>query len=663
MMKYFILLVLLFTVSASAQYTKNDKQLAATTFTRNFDKVTTTEYLKSTDDKKVIAGLLSVSQSEDTSYVPAIISLPINKFPNEVCFALGQLGYAYNSVQYLKKAFSTENPDPLVKYYALIALGKIADSTFAQELVNQYNNTESRSGFNGISLALYYLTTNGKITADKVRPILENELHSSSSRQFEAAFCLYRIGPVRNEKELLVKVLKRILEGRVISSVTEKPAAYLFACLRKLQFFPDDPELIEKVKDTNDFQAQVEAVRAFSYYNFKTEREIDLFLGFLKNDNKNISREAAVSVRNLNLHGVLRDYLYLKISEKLHQDKDMEKYTHGELLISYLDLFPEDFDDVLLKYLNDKVSPEYAYKICSLYPGSAEALKILTDKYYQETLPDKLTILESLFNFSQENPEVKQILLSALSSDQAPLIALAAEGIDSTFISSHEDTLVNIVAASVSKHLNDPDYIESLILLEKAAGRISADLQQEVIGYLSNSELYSIKKFIAGLEGKSIRTISKDIDDFNKYWSKAFEYHEAEVVTDKGAFTISFLPEYAPVTVGSFCSLAETKFFKGIPFHRVVPGFVIQGGDPTGTGWGGPGYEIVSEFSPFNFSKGTVGMASSGKDTEGSQWFVTTGNYPHLDGRYTIFAEVLKGMDTVDNITQGTKILKINLIR
>ena len=94
MMKSFIFLVLLFTVSASAQYTKNDKQLAATTFTRNFSKVTTTEYLKSTDDKKVVAGLLSVSQSEDTSYVPAIISLPVNKIPNEVCFALGLLGYS-----------------------------------------------------------------------------------------------------------------------------------------------------------------------------------------------------------------------------------------------------------------------------------------------------------------------------------------------------------------------------------------------------------------------------------------------------------------------------------------------------------------------------------------------------------------------------------------
>jgi cyclophilin family peptidyl-prolyl cis-trans isomerase len=95
----------------------------------------------------------------------------------------------------------------------------------------------------------------------------------------------------------------------------------------------------------------------------------------------------------------------------------------------------------------------------------------------------------------------------------------------------------------------------------------------------------------------------------------------------------------------------------------VVPGFVIQGGDPTGTGWGGPGYEITSEFSPLEYNRGIVGMASAGKDTEGSQWFVTTGNYPHLNGRYTIFAEVLKGMDVVEKIKQDDKILSVNLLR
>jgi cyclophilin family peptidyl-prolyl cis-trans isomerase len=88
---------------------------------------------------------------------------------------------------------------------------------------------------------------------------------------------------------------------------------------------------------------------------------------------------------------------------------------------------------------------------------------------------------------------------------------------------------------------------------------------------------------------------------------------------------------------------------------------VIQGGDPTGTGYSGPGYEIVSEFSPKEYKTGTVGMASSGKDTEGSQWFITTGNYPHLDGSYSIFGEVTEGQDIADSIDQDDVIINIEL--
>lgn len=662
-MKYCVFFFFLVSVSVSAQYTVQDKDLAATTFTRNFDKVTTNASLTSEDDEKVIAGLMSVSQSEDTNYVPVIISLPLNKFAREICFALGQIGSCSQSSEYLDKVFNADSTDPLIKYYALVALGKIGDSTFAEKLISDYNNAKSKSNYNGISPALYYLCSDGKIPPEEVRPVLENELYFSSSRKFEAAFCLYRIGPSQDEKDILIKSLKRILEAKVVSRVTTKSVPYMLGCLRKLQYFPYEPELFRKLKDFNDFQTLVELVRAMSYCNFQSEDEVDSFLEFLDSDNENVSREAAVAVKNLKLPSVLRDYLYLKLSERLHKDTEMEKYTRGELLISYLSLFPEDFNDVLLKFFKGKISPEYAYKLCSFYPDSREALNILKEKYYTESLYDKLIILESILNFKQTNPDVGDILLSAISSDQPSLIAVAADGIDSSFINSQKDTLSFIISSQVSQHLNDADFVESLISLEGTAAKISADLKQKVTGYLSTSQLYSIKKYTAKLEGKPIRGITKSIDDFDKYWSKAFTYREAEIVTEKGSFVISFLPEYAPVTVGSFCSLAEKNFFNSIPFHRVVPGFVIQGGDPTGTGWGGPGYEIVSEFSPFEFNEGMVGMASSGKDTEGSQWFVTTGNYPHLDGRYTIFAEVLKGMNTVKAITQGTRILKVNLIR
>jgi cyclophilin family peptidyl-prolyl cis-trans isomerase/HEAT repeat protein len=661
---YILLLsVLLLPSFSRAQYTPDDRDLAATTFTRNFDKVTEKEYLTSKDDRKVIAGLLSVSLSEDTNFVPMIIKLPVDKFAREICFALGQLGPSEASADYLTSLFYSDSTDPLTRYFSLIALGKTADSSFAYRLINEYNSAESKAEFNGISMALFYLSSDGKISADTIRPVLENELYSSSSRQFEAAFCLDRIGPNESEKELIVKTLERILDKKERSEVTLKPVPCLLGCLRKLHYFPDDFLLLKDLKLLNDFQSEVEAVKASVYYNFKTREELDFFLDYLQDNNKNISREAAAALKDIKLSGELQEYLYLKMSEMLHQDTEIEKYTQGELFISYLSLFPQDYNEVFVKFFNDNISAEYRYKVCGLYPSSEQALTILTENYSSASLTDKLTIIEAILNFDQNNPDASATLLSALNSDQPPIISITADGVDSGFVSVNKVNLSEIISKQTENHLNDPDFIEGLMSLENLAGRISDELKNKVIDMLSGSELYSVKKFAAGLKGESANSISKDIDDFDNYWNNAFKYRQAEIVTEEGSFTISFLPGYAPVTTGSFCYLAEKDFFNGVPFHRVVPGFVIQGGDPTGTGWGGPGYEIVSEFSPFEYNKGMVGMASAGKDTEGSQWFVTTGSYPHLNGRYTIFGEVLKGMDTVEKITQGTKIEHVNLIR
>ena len=119
--------------------------------------------------------------------------------------------------------------------------------------------------------------------------------------------------------------------------------------------------------------------------------------------------------------------------------------------------------------------------------------------------------------------------------------------------------------------------------------------------------------------------------------------------------------EAAPQTVRNFVSLARRGWFDGTVVHRVVPDFVIQDGDPTGTGSGGPGYTIRCEYNRLRYDAGRVGMALSGKDTGGSQWFVTLSPQPHLDGRYTIFARVTKGLDVARRVTQGTRILGVEI--
>ncbi len=137
----------------------------------------------------------------------------------------------------------------------------------------------------------------------------------------------------------------------------------------------------------------------------------------------------------------------------------------------------------------------------------------------------------------------------------------------------------------------------------------------------------------------------------------------ATLVTARGSIEWAFDTREAPETVRNFATLADRGYFDGLLFHRVVPYFVAQDGDPSGTGSGGPGYAIPCEYNRLRYDTGAVGMALSGKDTGGSQWFVTHGPQPHLDGRYTIFAHVVRGQDVVDRLRRGDRIEKVTIHR
>jgi len=131
--------------------------------------------------------------------------------------------------------------------------------------------------------------------------------------------------------------------------------------------------------------------------------------------------------------------------------------------------------------------------------------------------------------------------------------------------------------------------------------------------------------------------------------------------TSKGTLEILVLADRAPIHAASFLKLVEEGVYDGLIWHRVVPNFVIQGGDPQGSGWGGPGYALRDEISPGPFVRGSVGMPKAGKDTGGSQIFITHVPTPHLDGNYTIFGQVTEGLDVIDKIEVGDLILEAKI--
>ncbi len=147
-------------------------------------------------------------------------------------------------------------------------------------------------------------------------------------------------------------------------------------------------------------------------------------------------------------------------------------------------------------------------------------------------------------------------------------------------------------------------------------------------------------------------------DAFDKYERNPF----AEIVTTKGVIKLELDFESAPLTVMNFIDLAGEEFYRGLIFHRVIPGFVAQGGCPRGDGWGGPGYHIRSEHNRLPFERGSVGMATSGKDTGGSQFFIALSPQPHLTANYTLFAHVIEGMDVAEQLVEGDMIESITIV-
>ncbi len=193
--------------------------------------------------------------------------------------------------------------------------------------------------------------------------------------------------------------------------------------------------------------------------------------------------------------------------------------------------------------------------------------------------------------------------------------------------------------AAIRASLKDPDYLVRRLAIDllQRRGIRESDARAEPVG------------------------INQPLSYYEGVMRRSEEPLIAVIETAKGRVTIELFAKDAPLTVENFVTLARRRYFDGLVFHRVVPNFVIQTGDPRGDGTGGPASRIRCEINLRAYTRGTVGMALSGKDTGGSQFFVTHSPAPHLDGGYTVFGQVVGGMDVVDRITRGDVIRRVTL--
>jgi cyclophilin family peptidyl-prolyl cis-trans isomerase len=246
---------------------------------------------------------------------------------------------------------------------------------------------------------------------------------------------------------------------------------------------------------------------------------------------------------------------------------------------------------------------------------------------------------------------VRAAAIDALSlADDPATLAVLQEMV----VKSYDDREPDVPLSAIGAAEKAPDKPEARAVVEAAYRHPST-----LVSRLARRSL--VKTFHAAPAEFPWRQYDtgKTVADYAALLVEARKSWVVRVETARGAFTIRLAGDAAPLTVMNCVTLAGKKYFDGAPIHRVVPNFVVQDGDPTGTGNGGPGYEIRDEINPIPYAAGTVGMALSGPDTGGSQWFVTQAPEPHLDGTYTVFGTIVSGMDVVLRVEQADRIVRM----
>jgi cyclophilin family peptidyl-prolyl cis-trans isomerase/HEAT repeat protein len=317
---------------------------------------------------------------------------------------------------------------------------------------------------------------------------------------------------------------------------------------------------------------------------------------------------------------------------EMADDKELAAMVLPDLMRAFAAFKTSDLPDVIRPFLTheDLFVRAAAAEILADQPASKENVAALKTAFTSSLFSDKvyndaqLGILDALYKLDKKEA-VGTLLIAAGAPDY-------------------------LVRKKAIEYLGDKDLQKDFPGIPTSLENLKAKGKNRVLPYTPAF-------------GTKLGQVLNTTADYTRAASRKNGQVKAVLTTDRGVFTIDLLPEDAPLTVDNFIRLARSGYFNGVPVHRVVPNFVMQDGDPRGDGNGGPGWSIRCELNMVPYDRGAVGMALSGKDTGGSQWFVTHAPQPHLDGGYTVFGHVNDAdMKVVDNIARGDKIISVKIV-
>ncbi|MCC6866241.1 MAG: peptidylprolyl isomerase [Ignavibacteria bacterium] len=680
----------------SQPFTSEEKQILKIQDSRDYSQINKiTEFLTEAESKTYLRAIIALGSMQDSGIIKLageLLNSDIDKH-HLIAWLLGNIrskeGISY-LIEYLSKPLSD-------KSLALIALGKTGDETSVDKFL-QYSPYNGYELFEAYTIAFYAIR---KIRKEELFKVLK-ELYQSPSGEKSLngiAYSFYRGG----DKILLEPYRDILLKICLAHDPNAETRMWAFSALGKLQDTSFTELLLNELNQENDWRVRVNIVSALGstlpHINSPlTEKLVNVLIQQAEQDNStHVSIVCLQSLGRLFADADTKNPILVKVKEKLlfliSSSFKGAWNIQAEVIKTYGKIFKDEAKNDLMSFL--KSTNNYDLK-----SAAVSAFEYMNDplvyKELRQTISDDVqkynsihpnkdgsmigsndlaklyrafagTLSELDDKMDNENRNIIRLIYSEFaSSKDAPLTDICLSSLqDSLFIEYREETCrIMMFDFSDFKLPKDKDVMLMYIALWD---KMKYEPAAEILTNNISSDDYDIAKAsadalknISGEDLTSKITASRYRLDHDWNFIDNLNYKKfALIKTSKGEIKIELYTKIAPFTVQNFIKLSESGFYNNTEFHRVVPNFVIQGGDPTGTGFGGPGYTIRSEFSPMPFDEYTLGMASSGKDTEGSQFFLTHSAQPHLDGKYTVFGKVIAGTEAVDRIQIGDKIESI----
>ena len=556
-------------------------------------------------------------------------------------------------------------------------LGKFGDATGLNDLIAKYGNTYPRAHPKAMVMSIARFGIRGITSPEAIRYLITLHDSPEDDLRWRAMYALMRIGDQPEVRREAVRLAKLYMDPNPLVRM------HLATLLGKFKDAVVAREPLSKLAEFDaDWRVRVNALRAFGNFDLNAEKDfVDLISRQFHHENEYVSITALSVLGGSNLKTDRSTNAGMRLWDALvriveSREGGFPRGVQAEAAVSLAKLFgSEAFPTIRREGL---ASP---YLQAKFLEAAAATRSVEAYPYLREFLDadDALVsrqALDGAANIARHNPTdsvvlhgVRTAALNALRSRDVALTATAADILADSLFRDAEATTALITTL---ESLRIPNDIEAMRTLIAALGELRNSRAVQVL----KKQLDQPDRTVSAAAANALTQItgadySRMVPKYSKPLFTDYDFEflrslpdtvEIRIETIRGDIEAELYKDAAPFTVLNLLKLARRGYYKGLVFHRVVPNFVIQGGDPRGDGWGGPGYTIRSEFSSLTYDEGSLGIASGGKDTEGSQFFITQSPQPHLDGRYTLFGRVKRGMAMVNRIQIEDRIFDVKMI-